>query len=337
MGSFQCLKMFVRHSPSSMICRDAFQLTPSNYASKNKNINCWKLLIASQFIHPRINGFSLASHAKIMKWCSAARERVNYFKGEGTKHSLLLHSTIGKHNNTYLGNKITVSGFNHGKLQKQNSKKPDHNETSTKVCLLSHNKPNGDSTNKTIEKELGMVDFSQNNIDRITKINEQNKDHKKGSVTLPNIPTLQVLPLQAVRNLPQNTSNSKMKIMEIFKTDPSTETRQSGQTTVTVTRKLSQSEKVNHNDNHEIVTGRCFATSKRHSSIASFQTQEEKRVQALIVEATSKTSKELANDCLQLGETFSSKPWMKQFDIAIKSSTNRIKRGRPRSSIPKLS
>ena len=152
MGSFQCLKMFVRHSPSSVIARDGESKTPGNYASKNKNIACWKLLIASQFVYARIGGFSLATHARIMKWCHKAKQRVEYFRGGGggipiassssstnaptsfntttddmdplnsyNSHLLLLHSALGREStsNTFLGNEIVVSGFNHGKLIKK--------------------------------------------------------------------------------------------------------------------------------------------------------------------------------------------------------------------------
>ena len=158
MGSFQCLKMFVRHSPSSVIARDGDNKTPSNYASKHKKITCWKLLIATQFVHARIGGFSLATHARIMKWCHKAKQRVEYFRGcsgvvhiiastnargeleskrsssmmtddidalrnsfSNNSHLLLLHSTLGRNStsNTFLGNEIVVSGFNHGKLIKK--------------------------------------------------------------------------------------------------------------------------------------------------------------------------------------------------------------------------
>ena len=158
MGSFQCLKMFVRHSPSSVIAHDGDNKTPSNYASKHKKIACWKLLIASQFVHARIGGFSLATHARIMKWCHKAKQRVEYFRGcsggvhiasstnaqgeleskrsssmmtddiealrnsfSSNSHLLLLHSTLGRDStsNTFLGNEIVVSGFNHGKLIKK--------------------------------------------------------------------------------------------------------------------------------------------------------------------------------------------------------------------------
>ena len=308
MGSFQCLKMFVRHSPSSMICRDAFQLTPSNYASKNKKIECWKLLIASQFIHTRINGFSLASHARIMKWCSAAKERVSYFKGEGAKHSLLLHSTIGKHN-TYLGNEITVSGFNHGRpfpnMKLKNLIISDYNESSTK-----------NESNIANNDDIKLI----HNADHLR---QKHIDTARKSKKLPNIssspqPDLSVKKREKQATLTTNCINVKNK----------------NQPNRKASRKQVQ-DKITYD--YKTISGRSCLTSTHQSttsSIASFQTQEEKRVQNLIVEATSKTSKELADDCLKLGETFSSKPWMKQFDIAIKSSTNRIKRGRPRSSVP---
>lgn len=194
MGSFQCLKMFLRHSPSSVIARDGDNKTPGNYASKHKKIACWKLLIASQFVYAQIGGFSLATHARIMKWCHKAKQRVEYFRGgvpqitsstntssssmmaddidalnnssSNNSHLLLLHSTLGRDStsNTFLGNEIVVSGFNHGKLIKKCPckhsplQRPSLSRKNTQNKLLGwrrHTRPtvrNGQDQNKLLGK-----------------------------------------------------------------------------------------------------------------------------------------------------------------------------------------
>ena len=75
-------------------------------------------------------------------------------------------------------------------------------------------------------------------------------------------------------------------------------------------------------------------TYHQRSTKLNFLHNEQKTVEDIIFRATGMTSKQLASECLQFGETFSSKPWLRQFDIALHSSRNRIQRGRPRTSIP---
>ena len=72
----------------------------------------------------------------------------------------------------------------------------------------------------------------------------------------------------------------------------------------------------------------------QRSTKLNFPRNEQKTVEDIIFRATGMTSKQLASECLQFGETFSSKPWLRQLDIALHSSRNRIQRGRPRTSIP---
>ena len=364
MGSFQCLKMFVRHSPSSMIARDAYKRTPSNYASKYKNFECWKLLIASQFVHSRINGFSLASHARIMKWCSAAKERVSYFKGEDTKHSLLLHSTIGKENNTYLGNEITVAGFNHGK--------------SIKKCPCNHEpiKPlPRRNTNHKFEVKFPDEGHDFSHKETLSRRKSQAiKPDSKAKPILKDSPTKSLKTTTAIRNNRQergksldlnnakfnfpktetqrNESNKKLPMIRKYKTLPNivAETNSPKQKSI-IKDSTNKTEHISNYDKDEVFSEsesvlntslpqlqmrhlKERLSTRRSSSLSNlaFLQQEQQNVHNIILETTGMSSKDLANKCLQLGESFTGRSWMRQFRIAMNSSTNRIKRGRPKTS-----
>ena len=86
-------------------------------------------------------------------------------------------------------------------------------------------------------------------------------------------------------------------------------------------------------DFSSLSSSKCEQTHQESSKI-NFHHNEQKTVEDIIYRATGMTSKQLASECLQFGETFSSKPWLRQFDIALHSSRNRIRRGRPRTGIP---
>ena len=121
-GSFQCLRFFLRHSPSCIIKKDGYNSTPGNLAARYRNIDCWKLLITSQFLFNRVDGFKLATYARVMRWCHNAKERALFFKGDSQK-MVLLQSTVGRSDRTYLGNKITISGFLDKKSEKTTPQK----------------------------------------------------------------------------------------------------------------------------------------------------------------------------------------------------------------------
>eukprot|EP00111_Clytia_hemisphaerica_P002516 TCONS_00007181-protein len=366
MGSFQCLKMFVRHSPSSMIARDAYKRTPSNYASKYKNFECWKLLIASQFVHSRINGFSLASHARIMKWCSAAKERVSYFKGEDTKHSLLLHSTIGKENNTYLGNEITVAGFNHGKsikkcpcnheplkpLPRRNTnhkfevKFPDEDiEIPHRDSILSRRKSKAirpDSKSKPILKDSHTKSFKPTNIQNNRKERGKSLDLNDAKLDFPK-----------TEPSTRKDSHKKLPTIRKYKTLPNIVTETNNSKHKSIIRdnavKTETGAKIDNDvepDENESVLNTSLPqlqmahmkerlSNRRSSSLSNlaFLQQEQQNVHNIILETTGMSSKDLASKCLQLGESFTGRSWMRQFRIAMNSSTNRIKRGRPKTSV----
>ena len=345
MGSFQCLKMFVRHSPSSVITRDGGNRTPSNYASKFKKVACWKLLIASQFLHSRIGGFSLATLARIMKWCHKAKERVEYFRGTTdtaatgeadttyTKHSLLLHSTLGKNNSTYLGNEIVVAGFNHGKLIKKCPCK--HALHVTRPAVLSRR-----NTQHKLAARPSIIHVPQNSDER----SENQISHStERAVKLDSVENVK---MKDKKNKLSKNSNTALELHNNLLPSIKQQDRQR-QCSINKQKNLDDtspeyvdSSKMNESCNREqesALSSAKFQDQEFKATLSKFLHKEQKTVQDIILRATGMNSKQLASECLQFGETFSSKPWLRQFDIALNSSRNRIRRGRPKTGLTKVS
>lgn len=419
-GSFQCLKMFVRHSPSALVVRDGSGKTPSNYSALGKNTACWKLLIASQFIHSRIAGFSLATHARIMDWCYKAKERVEYFRNgeDPIKHSILLRSTLGKGtiSSTFVGNEIVVDGFDHGKLIKKcpcnhddasrypATLKKRHTRRSIQqniYLIVSKNEEGLGHTSQRIKNHASHRDdnqrsksintiHSQSSVPRIDNskrsksinvpsghlltraVNSSSIDHSNTNHSFTGVDSDDKGSKRGINSLAkfveQDTKNinsghdrwssemhesdakSHLKINEnnsiastlVLPALPGIKTRKQQHQQKDCSQEIPIIQKSDDGDGtrnrqSDNFDYEVFVTSSPVINITEFQNHKEReKVREVIFNATGMTSHQLATECLEFGQTFTSKPWLRQFDIALATSRNRIQRGRPRTGIPKF-
>ena len=286
-GSFNCIKMFMRHGSTCIIARDGYHQTPDNIALRCRNLTCWGLLIAAHFSYTKICGFTLITYSKIMKWCTNAKERVSQFKGVPYKF-ILLPSKFGRRNNTFLGNALCVNGYN------MCNKNGIRNERCNSVSLKKINKVSTKQILPIIQSPKMTPKVENRQSQSILRIN-----FKKKGVD--------------ARLLPPGNMNYKRfeKIkLSAFQIQMKTE---SGKKTI----KCGQGYSICDDSNTPLERKRTISRKKSRKS----------EIKELVCKATGFNSHDLATKCLEFGQVFDKKKWRTQLNIALKCCSNTIERG----------
>ena len=110
-GRLKCLQHFLMFNHAVLICKDAHGLTPCNIARRNKQTECFKLLVAEQFripsVHPEL---SVHVYSRVRKWCDRARLRARLHKDK-TAMLLLTNAEVAQ-KCAVVGQRVEVDGYN---------------------------------------------------------------------------------------------------------------------------------------------------------------------------------------------------------------------------------
>ncbi|XP_057298439.1 protein ANKUB1-like isoform X2 [Hydractinia symbiolongicarpus] len=294
-GSLDCLQLFLRHSPASVIKQDGYKLTPSNLASLHRKMECWKLLISSQFMYYKIRGIRLTVYARIMQWCYKARERIMCFKGQ----PLFLQSNLKNPNRVVLGNALTVNGV---ECDSFDSMCDDCTKLPAKV-----NKKSRDTHVPVVKRSEEMLKFPSRKIS-VRQFN-LNKSLRISSPPIKSDQWKVPITAKIVRNEHSSKSIQPKKegIPILF-------------SALHDSKLYANSPKFNTFPEH--------AGNRIHSKKSILKSSSKCRSQTedLLLRTTGLSSRDIAQQCLKLGLLFEKRGWWTQMDVAMRSSKNIIQR-----------